>query len=239
MTRTRSPSRRTLLAVGALAPLAFAAPLRAAGNLFLPGRLADELTETPPQGEGPFYPDKLPLDTDNDLIILNDSLTPAVGEITHLGGRVTDKHGEPLRNVTVEIWQVDNSGAYIHSGSQNRDRRDGNFQGYGRFLTSSSGEYYFRTIKPVAYPGRPPHIHVAVNRGDRRLLTTQLYVAGDKRLAGDRLIREAPEDVRKLLIVDFKPVEKSRTGELAATFNIVLGAIPNEDEGAVHDHSPP
>src|SRR3954467_12873637 len=79
------------------------------------GLFAEELVRTPPQTEGPFYPDKLPLDTDNDLLIVNDTITPAVGEVTHLSGRLLDAKGDPLRNTLVEIWQVDNEGAYIHS----------------------------------------------------------------------------------------------------------------------------
>ncbi len=230
--------RRTLLAAGAFASLAFVSPARDALGFFKPGRFADELEKTPDQGEGPFYPNKLPLDTDNDLLILNNSITPAVGEVTHLTGKVTDVHGDPLRGVTVEIWQVDSSGAYIHTDSQNRAKRDKNFQGFGRFLTARTGEYYFRTIKPVAYPGRPPHIHVAVNKGDRRLLTTQLYVQGDKRIERDGLLLEAPEAVRKLLIVEFKPIEDSKTGELSATFNLVLGKTPDENEHGYlhHEH---
>src|SRR5438067_5053561 len=133
-----------------------------AALLAVPGVFAEELIRTPQQTEGPFYPDHLPLDTDNDLLIVNDSITPAVGEITHLSGRVLDARGNPIRNALVEIWQVDHTGAYIHSGSMNRNGRDANFQGFGRFLTGSTGEYYFRTIKPVAYPGRTPHIHFAL-----------------------------------------------------------------------------
>ena len=53
---------------------------------------------TPPRTEGPFYADKLPLDTDNDLIVVNDNLTPAVGQITHLSGRILDHKGDPVRN---------------------------------------------------------------------------------------------------------------------------------------------
>ena len=53
-----------------------------------PGAFAEELVKTPAQTEGPFYPDKMPLDTDNDLLILNDQITPAVGTITHLTGEV-------------------------------------------------------------------------------------------------------------------------------------------------------
>ena len=75
------------------------------------GAFAEELTKTPRQTEGPFYPDKLPLDTDNDLLIVNDDITAAVGEITHLSGRILDARGEPLRNALVEIWQVDGHGA--------------------------------------------------------------------------------------------------------------------------------
>ena len=81
----------------------------------LPGLMAESLSLTPRQTEGPFYPDKMPLDTDNDLIILNNSLTPAVGTVAYLTGVVTDIKGKPLRNTLVEIWQVDNNGVYLHS----------------------------------------------------------------------------------------------------------------------------
>ena len=100
--------------------------------------------------EGPFYPDKLPLDTDNDLLILNDAITPAVGKVTHLNGRVLTTAGTPVAGAFVEIWQVDNVGVYLHSRSAGAEKRDTNFQGYGRFLTNRKSEYYFRTIQPVS-----------------------------------------------------------------------------------------
>jgi protocatechuate 3,4-dioxygenase beta subunit len=191
------------------------------------GAFAEELTRTPAQTEGPFYPDKLPLDTDNDLLVINDGITPAVGEITHLTGRILDSRGEPVRNAVVEIWQVDNSGAYLHSRSSNGEKRDGNFQGFGRFLTGSTGEYYFRTIKPVAYPMRTPHIHFAIKVPKREEFTTQCYVKGEPRNERDfvlKAIRDAK--ARESVIVDFAPVEGSRIGELAAKFDIVLGFTP-------------
>src|SRR5687767_14925612 len=142
-----------------------------------PGLFADQLLRTPAMTEGPFYPDKLPLDTDNDLIIVNDRLTPAVGEITHLTGRVLDPTGGPVRNAVVEIWQCDANAVYLNTADSGgkRQQQDANFQGFGRFTTVSAGAYYFRTIKPVPYPGRPaPHIHVKVKKGGRELITTQL-----------------------------------------------------------------
>jgi len=117
----------------------------------VPGLFAEELARTPRQTEGPFYPDHLPLDTDNDLIIVNDSITSAVGEVAWVSGRILDARGEPLRNVLVEIWQCDNRGVYLHT-KDTHATRDKNFQGFGRFLTGSTGEYLFRTIKPVSYP---------------------------------------------------------------------------------------
>src|SRR5690348_15668429 len=75
------------------------------------GAFAQKLLETAQTTEGPFYPDKLPLDTDNDLLILNDGLTPAVGEITHLTGCVFTSSGLPVRNAFVEIWQTDANGS--------------------------------------------------------------------------------------------------------------------------------
>jgi protocatechuate 3,4-dioxygenase beta subunit len=193
------------------------------------GLFADELTRvrTPPQTEGPFYPNKLPLDTDNDLIIVNDSITPAVGEVTHLSGRVLDAKGEPVRNALVEIWQVDGKGIYIHTDCPNRANHDENFQGFGRFLTASSGEYYFRTVKPVPYPGRTPHVHFKVKKGGKELLTTQCYIKGEARNERDGIFRSIRDPrARDAVLVDFVPVKGSRIGELTARFDIVLGITP-------------
>jgi len=193
----------------------------------VPGLFAQELTRTPSQTEGPFYPTRLPLDTDNDLIVLNDGLTPAVGEITHLTGRVLDSRGNPLRNTVVEIWQVDHHGAYLHEGSANQDKRDKNFQGFGRFLTGSTGEYYFRTVKPVPYPGRTPHIHVAIKMKGRDKWTTQCYIKGHPGNEKDGLWRGITDPKQRAAVtVDFTPVKGSRIGELAAHFDLVMGFTP-------------
>ena len=198
------------------------------GIAFLrPGAFADELTQTPMQTEGPFYPNKMPLDTDNDLLIINDSITPAVGAVTYLSGRILDRRGEPIRSAMVEIWQADNNGAYIHTGSGNREKRDTNFQGFGRFLTGSNGEYYFRTIKPVPYSGRAPHIHFAVKTKGREKFTTQCYIKGDAENDKDSIFRSLRDaKARNSLLVDFSPIKDSRVGELAARFDIVLGFTP-------------
>jgi protocatechuate 3,4-dioxygenase beta subunit len=195
----------------------------------VPGLFAQELAlmRTPPQTEGPFYPNKLPLDTDNDLIIVNNAITPAVGEITHLSGRVLDAKGNPVRNALVEIWQVDGKGVYLHTQDSGRKQRDQNFQGFGRFLTGTTGEYYFRTIKPVPYPGRTPHIHFKIRRGDKELLTTQCYIKGEPRNERDGIFRSLRDPkARSALLVDFTPVKNSRIGELTARFDMVLGVTP-------------
>ena len=192
----------------------------------VPGAFANELIRTPKQTEGPFYPDHLPIDTDNDLIIVNDSLTPAVGEITHLSGRILNEKGEPVRNALVEIWQVDNKGVYLNSHDTHASR-DKNFQGFGRFLTGSTGEYYFRTIKPVAYPGRTPHIHFAVKLKGRDKWTTQCYVKGEPLNERDGIYRSITDpQARAAVTVDFAPVKGSRTGELGARFDVISGFTP-------------
>ncbi len=195
------------------------------------GLFAEELdrVRTPAQTEGPFYPNKLPLDTDNDLLIVNEGITPAVGQITHLSGHVFDLKGRPIRNALVEIWQCDGKGVYIHTDdAEPKDKqRDKNFQGFGRFLTSSSGEYYFRTIKPVPYPGRTPHIHFKIKKGGKELLVTQCYIKGEARNQRDGIFRELGNGKeRDAVLVDFKPIKESRIGELAAQFDIILGSTP-------------
>jgi protocatechuate 3,4-dioxygenase, beta subunit len=197
----------------------------------VPGAFANELTRTPAQTEGPFYPNRLPLDTDNDLLILNDGLTQAIGEITHLSGRILDGRGDPIRNASVEIWQVDAQGIYLHSNDRNQSKRDANFQGYGRFLTGSTGDYYFRTIKPVPYPGRTPHVHFKISRGSQRLLTTQCYVRDHPLNERDGILRGIRDDAqRQSVLVDFTPIKTSRTGELSARFDVILGTTPDDPD---------
>ena len=156
------------------------------------GVFAQRLVETPRLTEGPFYPNKLPLDTDNDLLILNDSITPAVGEITHLTGKVLDsKRRLPLRNAFVEIWQVDNTGAYINTNDSHYARPRHELPGLRSLPDRRSRRlYYFRTIKPIDYtlhgdvphrahsrrgqPERPPRLHLTApgQRPSRRMPAT-------------------------------------------------------------------
>lgn len=193
----------------------------------VPGAYAAALQRTPAQTEGPFYPDTLPLDTDNDLVVLNDSLTPSAGIVTWLSGRILDSRGQPVRNATVEIWQADANGVYLHKGSDNAGKRDRHFQGFGRFLTGSKGEYLFRTIKPVPYPGRTPHIHFSVKVRGQEKFTTQCYVRGESLNAKDGVLLGVKDArARESLIVPFNPVKESKAGELAARFDIVLGFTP-------------
>jgi protocatechuate 3,4-dioxygenase beta subunit len=198
-----------------------------AAALATPGVFAEELTITPNQTDGPFYPPKLPLDTDNDLIIVNDNITPAVGTISHFTGKILDVKGNPVRGAWVEIWQCDSNGAYLHPRSSNFDKIDANFQSFGRFLTGMTGEYYFRTIKPVPYPGRTPHIHVKVKVKGQRDFSTQCYIKGEPQNQRDGIFMSVRDPKKQAaLVADYKPVAGSKIGELLANFDIVLGYTP-------------
>jgi protocatechuate 3,4-dioxygenase beta subunit len=214
------PTRRVFLGSASLAITAFT----------VRGAFADELSKTPAQTEGPFYPNKLPLDTDNDLLIINDSITPAVGQVTHLSGRILDTQGNPVKNALVEIWQCDNTGVYIHTADSRGKKRDENFQGFGRFLTGSSGEYYFRTIMPVPYSIRTPHIHFKIKKNGKELLTTQCYIKGHPRNNRDQIYLDVGDaKARELVTIDFAPAKGSKIGEHTAKFDIVLGLTPESD----------
>jgi protocatechuate 3,4-dioxygenase beta subunit len=221
---TADKTRREFIRHAAVGATALAIP----SFLTVPGAFAEALNLTPRQTEGPFYPDRLPLDTDNDLLMVNEGITPAVGEITHLTGRILDSKGNPLRNALVEIWQVDGNGVYLHTADTHA-KRDAHFQGFGRFLTGSSGDYYFRTVKPVPYPGRTPHIHFKVKRAGQKEFVTQCYLKDHPQNERDGIFRSIRDPkVRELVLVDFKPIKDSKLGELEARFDIVLGLTPYE-----------
>ncbi|MDO8388009.1 MAG: protocatechuate 3,4-dioxygenase [Polaromonas sp.] len=157
---------------------------------------------TPSQTEGPFYPVALPRDSDPDLL-RNGALVYPEGQPAWVEGQVSDLAGKPVAGARVEIWQCDHDGHYHHPGDG--DRADRRFQGFGSITVGADGRYRFRTLKPVAYAGRTPHIHVKVKLGQRELLTTQLYVAGDAGNTRDFLWRRLDEADRAALTVPFVP----------------------------------
>ncbi|MFZ1106502.1 MAG: protocatechuate 3,4-dioxygenase [Hyphomicrobiaceae bacterium] len=200
--------------------------LGAGAALLTPPALAAEKARpviTPGQTEGPFYPVAFPVDMDNDLVRVQGRAAEAMGQVTHIAGRVLDKRGEPVRGAMVEIWQCDANGVYNHPGQRGLQRRDTDFQGYGRTEAAAHGRYTFRTIRPVTYPGRTPHIHFKVHAPGAGRLTTQMYVAGERGNATDgplNGIRNAAQ--RESVIVSLEAAGTLEPGALRGTFDIVL-----------------
>ena len=209
----------------------------ATAGFTLPGAFAGALTLTPHLTEGPYYPDHLPLDQDNDLLIISESITPAVGTITNVGGRVLDRRGDPIANALVELWQADNGGAYLHSHGANGKTRDAHFQGYGKFLTGSDGAYKFRTVKAGLYMGRTRHLHFGVTLPKQSRFTTQLFWREWPKLpdgtpwpitnSRDSVLGGIGDTAqRDAVIKTFTPVAGTVIGEEQTTWDIVMGLTP-------------
>lgn len=218
---TRSFPRRNLLrglGATALAGAAFGRP----------GLLrASELVATPRQTEGPFYPARLPLDRDNDLLRVEGSEADTGSPVTHVLGRLLDPNGRPVPGARIEIWQCDAKGVYLDATGGTT--LESGFQGYGATETDAEGGYRFRTIRPVPYGGRTPHIHFAIGgRGFERLVT-QMYVAGEPRNERDFVLgRIRDEAARRSVIVELDAAPEIEPGALAGHFDIVLGETPAE-----------
>ncbi len=180
------------------------------------------MVPTPRQARGPFYPVDIPLDADNDLVSVAGRPGPATGQVTHVFGRVLDQAGRIIRESVVEIWQCDAFGFYHHPGDRG-GKADADFQGFGKTMVDGDGRYRFRTIKPVRYPGRTPHIHFAVIAPGYRTFSTQMYVAGEAGNAGDFLYRRIRgEKARAAVTVDLRAASEIENAALAGTFDIVL-----------------
>lgn len=221
MTDPSSFSRRQLLAAAAGSVLAGGSvgPLHAAVFPRPDGRLA----ATPWQTPGPFYPRDLPLDSDTDLVQVAGQPAPATGTPIQVFGRVLTDTGKPVPGARVEIWQCDAFGRYHHP----RDRggnADPAFQGYGHTTVGNDAAFRFRTIKPVAYPGRAPHIHFAVSGPGFERLTTQMYVAGEPLNERDGILNRIADPLsRKSVIVALAPAPDVEPDGLVGSFDIVLG----------------
>lgn len=175
---------------------------------------------TPSQSLGPFYPSTLPLDSDADLTYVDGQEGRATGMITNLVGQVADIQGRPIPDALIEIWQCDAFGAYHHPRAGGGV--DPSFQGYGKTTTDTMGRYRFRTIRPVAYPGRAPHIHVKITKGSQQLVT-QIYVRGEPANERDFLLNAIrDQSARDSLIIAFENDPTGTAGELIAEFNPVM-----------------
>ena len=208
-------SRRRLLCWAALG----------ASALVLPGEVLAAL-KTPTMTEGPFYPGPkdLLLDQDNDLTTITGKSGVATGELIDLTGRVVDERDRPMKNALVEIWQCNGNGRYHHTGDDSRAPLDPFFQGYGKTVTDREGRYRFRTIKPVAYSGRTPHIHFKVKSREFGEMTSQMFVPGDPGNARDFVLRNIRNEADRMrLMMSLKPAAPISGVKLLAQFDMVVG----------------
>lgn len=185
---------------------------------------ASELTG-PVFGHSDFGP------LDHDLIKNFAKDGDPIGERIVLHGRVLDENARPVPNTLVEIWQANAGGRYRHKKDSYLAPIDPNFGGCGRTMTDENGYYFFRTVKPGAYPWRnwvnnwrPAHIHVSVfGSGFVQRLITQLYFEGDPLIAECPIVRTIPDpDAIQQLIARLDLNATIPLDSIAYKFDIVL-----------------
>ena len=192
------------------------------GAIVLPGVSLGELIRTPWQGEGPFYPDRIPEDTDNDLVKNGHSTIEAGGKILNLMGSLVNHDSKPIKGMTAEIWQTDMNGVYLHTGSFGSKMRDDQFQGFGRSITDWNGHFSFRTIIPVEYPGRTPHIHLKIWNERENVLTTQLYIEGHSMNKEDFLFKRMTLAEQKINSMKLIPAQKKDSTEYMTSVRLIV-----------------
>ncbi|HEX2337584.1 MAG TPA: protocatechuate 3,4-dioxygenase [Hyphomicrobiaceae bacterium] len=219
MTHVKTPwlGRRTVITGMSISATALLLPAASLAQV--------KLIATPRQTEGPFYPVEWNGDVDADLVQVRGEAAQAMGQIAHVGGRIIDVSSQPIAGAIVEIWQCDANGIYRHphdgGGARSRDRR---FQGRGRAISDASGRYSFRTIRPVAYPGRAPHIHFKVVLPDRRVLVTQMYIFGEAQNERDGVLNSIRDQrQRDRVVVRLVAADGIEARALTGTFDIVVG----------------
>jgi protocatechuate 3,4-dioxygenase, beta subunit len=213
-------TRRQMLALAGLSGAGLIIPARVFAAL-------ESLVKTPPMTDGPFYPDAKdsPLDQDNDLTTFAGKSGVASGALLDFSGRVMDDQGRVMKSALVEIWQCNAFGRYHHSRDNNRAPLDSAFQGFGKVITDGDGRYRFRTIRPVAYPGRVPHIHVKVKSRSFGELTSQIFIEGESGNDRDFVLRSIRDEAqRKRAMMTLKPAAPESGVKLTGEFDIVVGS---------------
>jgi protocatechuate 3,4-dioxygenase beta subunit len=167
---------------------------------------------------GPYYPPRWTGEIDADLLTFGGK-NYLQGTPLALTGRVLSVDGAALAGATVEIWQTDATGKYRHPGDDGEGPAQRGFQGFGRTTAQSDGLYRFRTIKPVLYSGRPPHVHFKVTAPGYRGLVTQMYFAGDNTERGFNFGFSNERD--RLTVTPTASRDGDREG-LLARFDLVL-----------------
>jgi len=160
---------------------------------------------TPAEIEGPFYPVYAQKDKDFDLTHIEGQTGVARGKIIMIRGRVVDTDGKPIEDATVDLWQANAAGRYLHPNDTNPAPLDPNFQGWAIVPSGKDGGFRFKTVYPGAYPAsdtwmRPPHIHFKVSKRGYVALTTQMYFPGEKLNEQDLLLRRKRVEDRPLMI---------------------------------------
>lgn len=205
----------------------------AAGAAIMPPVFAQTSTRTTPsQTLGPFYPRNAaerPSETDADLLRVDADRVLTKGVPILLTGRVS-RRGQPVGDAAIEIWQCDANAVYHHPAGGAEAERDPNFQGYGVARTDPSGVFHFRTIQPIAYPGRTPHIHVRVLAPGVSALATQLYLPDDPGNRRDFLFSRMSAEEQAAVTLKFEPTQAAgithplaRATQLVARADLILG----------------
>ncbi len=136
-----------------------------------------------------------------------------------------NRNGEPVRNARIEIWQANAAGRYVHPSDRGPAAMDPYFDGYAFIRSDDTGRYYFKTVRPGAYPvseswTRPPHIHFDVRGGVNRLVT-QMYFSDEEKLnSADMLLQNSW--ARQSLVANVQASEEGSGVTARALWDIVL-----------------
>ena len=178
---------------------------------------------------GPVFGHGLIRERDNDLTAQHES--EPLGERIQVHGRVLDEDGRPVRGALVEVWQANAAGRYRHKVDTHDAPLDENFTGAGRMLTDEQGRYWFKTIKPGAYPWgnhynawRPAHIHFSLfGAGILSRLVTQMYFPGDPLQPLDPIFNSIPDEGARQRLVSRLDMERAEPNYmLAYKWDVVL-----------------
>jgi protocatechuate 3,4-dioxygenase beta subunit len=151
----------------------------------------------------------------------------SAGRVMIINGRLLDAACTPISSATINIWQTDSYGKYLHEAHMMEDSDDNNydqyFSGTGSATTDNLGYFSFITVFPGSHENRAPHIKFMVQHRDFIDFQTEMFFSDYEENDKDPVLQKVESSLRPLLMAQLASIYRD-SSMYVYKFNITLNS---------------